>query len=241
MKSKLIALLGLVTVGATGLALTSFALPKELEKQTANATIKSIDLDNSELSSVALVDYELFDGIVDKKFTITIDEEHYIDGLVLFNDKDGGSVGNTLGSLFTAAGNKEYDFNILLSIKGIDSLDFRFSYEKTYTAFDSEEIEYGFRRLGGSAAERYANMNYDLYAFAKEYNYEQLVEQTAGGPYTYSKISRGSTGSSGNYSIVNSSEVSGAYMVDLGFIGSLSENTTKVDFKITKLNVTYTC
>ena len=118
MKSKLIALMSLAAIGATGIALTSFAIPKGLTKQEVKATPYTRTLTQENLANVVLEDCVIFEGKTDKHFTIPIDSERYIEGWVLYNYYSGQTAGQYLGSRFSANGDN-FDFNFIISMRGL--------------------------------------------------------------------------------------------------------------------------
>lgn len=131
---------------------------------------KVASITNADLKSVALENYVVKEGKVDKKFHIPLLEGNYIDGAILFNDCDRQEVGGTLGDAFgqhnTESDPQAYNFNIFFSFEHIVEVGIN---------VDAYSYNFGLASEQSMLLLKYAHIDGDFYQALENADYDTLV------------------------------------------------------------------
>ena len=169
MQQKIKALLLSASVAALTVGVIALAGTHKNELTTIFAGTNSISLDSEALKRIALEDIHLNPekAVNDKKFRISLGEDKYIDGAIVFQDCNLQYTGSTLGDFFGidntgSESANAYNFQILFSLENTSSFSFSINEKASignssiYTLF---QIKYGV--FGGEDFYNNIRLNYD--------------------------------------------------------------------------------
>lgn len=168
MQPKFKALLLSASVAALTVGVIALTGSRKNELTTVFAGTDSISLDSEALKGIALEDINLNPAKAnDKKFRISLGDDKYIDGAIVFRDCGLQYTGDTLGDFFgidnsSSGSANAYNFQILFSLENTSSFSFSINEKASiddnsiYTLF---HVKYG--NFGGENFYDNIKNNYD--------------------------------------------------------------------------------
>ena len=240
-----------LALGATALTIATVCYSQKgineesliIATEEANTrTLTSADLATATFTNYRHSTRSYTEGQYDKKFQIDLGEGKYIDGLLLFADCGHQSVGDNLSEPFvidcsSEESNNAYNFNVLLSVKGIKEVSFTGTYNANTNMWTGDQ------NVRTNICWAHAASWDSLVDFANGKDYSQLVNSPFGGFANYDADSFSAASfvnASGSMDHEKKSLGDDYNVINLSFNGCVGPHK-RVEFAFNSIYLKYTC
>ena len=239
-----------VTVGTLAVSVATNGINQvHAAEVPETAGVKTATITSADLKNTPFEDYEIVEGKHDKKFRISLPDDKYINGCIVFRDCGHQFVGSTLGDAFgidntySGAPKNAYNFNILFSFEHVTKITVDFRAIVSGSGGDEHsQLELKYASLSGEFYQGLINLNnYNSLTLSTKMSgtfYNRTKEHRLVDPFT---PSQGGLADSQTLNLPDTNYNIAAMQFTYSSSSNYVNPGNKISFILNSLSFNYTC